>query len=471
MDVVMLRRMVWVGFLPFMVSTSFAQSLLVGPNVNINRQSGYQAEVSITIDRSNPNRVFAWSNELTGTRNSAAVSTNGGLTWTSRFTSAGDGWPGLGGDPTSTSDQFGIYGASFNSATTGAVVGRSTDGGLTYSVATTITIGDQPTISAGQGTAQGSLWITYQRAGAIRARGATTSAGGIGAFSAELTPTGGSGGNFGDIAIGPGGRVVVGYQNPSGGVGPSTITVQRNITGIGGSFTAGAGIATNVGGFRPIPAQPSRTVDSEMGLAYDVSGGPRNGRLYMVYTDAVNTTTNDLNIFFRSSNDDGATWSAPTRVNTDIGTNSQFFSKIAVDPITGNIGIAWYDARNDPANQRVEVWGTVSTDGGATFLPEVKISAGSTLGIGAGGGNELGDYIGLDFYNNVLMPAWGDNSNSTGDNPDGTGNLDYYTARVILAVPEPATMALVGLSLAGVGYWVVRQRRQHELAMQAAVTS
>jgi hypothetical protein len=37
-----------------------AQTLSVGPNVNINRQSGYQAEEAIAIDPTNPNRMFAW---------------------------------------------------------------------------------------------------------------------------------------------------------------------------------------------------------------------------------------------------------------------------------------------------------------------------------------------------------------------------------------------------------------------------
>src|SRR5215467_13260716 len=95
-----LRRAVYVIALTGAVSVS-AQSLSVGPNVNVNRQSGYQAEEAIAIDPTNPNRLFAWANDIrTGTSdNSAAYSINGGVTWTSRFTGS-DGWPSLGGDPT-----------------------------------------------------------------------------------------------------------------------------------------------------------------------------------------------------------------------------------------------------------------------------------------------------------------------------------------------------------------------------------
>ena len=110
---------------------------------------------------------------------------------------------------------------------------------------------------------------------------------------------------------------------------------------------------------------------------------------------------------------------------------------------SGNIAVAWYDCRNSPANNRVEVWGTISTNGGASYLPEVKISAGSTSGVGLGNGNELGDYLGLDFYNGVFRPCWADDSNSTGDNPNGTSELDYYTAAVTLVPAAPVPFCCV----------------------------
>jgi hypothetical protein len=419
-----------------------AQTLNVGPNVNISRQNGYQGEEAIAIDPTNPNRMFAWSNDLNND-NSAAFTTNGGASWISRFTGA-DGWPALGGDPTCTFDTFGnLFAASFNAAFTSILVRESNDAGQTFPTALLTISGslDQPTIKAGPGTNAGNqaVWITHLAGSTLVARGAAvTGVGAVGAFGAALSIPGSGSGNFGDVAIGPTGRVAVAYQTPSGGVGPSTIKVAVNSTGnTAGSFTLAAGsVATMVGGFRAIPAQPNRTVDAELGLAYDNTTGPHRGRLYLVYTDAPTTTSNDLNIFTRYSDNDGATWSSALRVNTDPGTNSQFFPKLALDPTSGNIGVVWYDCRNSAANNRVELWGTVSVDGGVSFLPEVKISAGSTSGVGLGSGNELGDYIGLDFYNNVLYPAWADDSNSTGNNPDGTANLDYYGAAVTF-VPAP----------------------------------
>lgn len=419
-----------------------AASLSVGPNRNINRQVGYQAEEAIAINPINPNQLFAWSNNITSNTNSAAFSTNGGSSWTSRFTGT-DGWPALAGDPTCSFDAFGnLYGASFNSSFTSILIRGSVDAGQTFPNALLTISGslDQPTIKAGPGVAPGqqAAWITYFAGGGLVARGApATGLGSVGAFGAALSIPGSSSGNFGDVAIGPNGQVAVTFQTPSGGSGPSTIRVALNATGsIAGSFVLSpATIPTNVGGFRSIPAQPSRTVDAEVGLAYDISNGPHRGRLHMVYTDAPTTSSSDLNIFTRFSDDDGTTWSSALRVNTDVGVKSQFFSKIALDPTTGNIAVAWYDCRNSASNNTVQLWGTASINGGSSFLPEVQVSAGTTNGVGLGSGNELGDYIGLDFYGGSFYPCWADNSNSTGDNPNGTSNLDYYTAKVTL-VPD-----------------------------------
>jgi hypothetical protein len=415
---------------------ALAQLITVGPNVDINRQTGYQAEEAVGIDPTNPSRLFAWSNDL-NSRNSAAFSLDGGQTWTSRFTGS-DGWPTLGGDPTCSFDAFGnLLAASFNSSFSSILVRNSTNAGQTFGtgVATFTGSFDQPTIKCGPGPVAGqqAVWITYNSGSEIARGAAITGLGAVGAFGPAITLPSSSGGNFGDVAIGPGGKVAACVQNPSGGSGLSSIQTSVNTTGsTSGSFTLKTSVSTNVGGFRPIPAQPSRTVDAEAGLAYDNSNGPHRGRLYMVYTDAPTTSSNDLNIFTRFSDDDGTTWSSPLRVNDDAGTNSQFFSKIALDPTTGNIAVSWYDCRNSPSNNRVELWSAISINGGQSFLPNVKVSAGSTSGVGLGSGNELGDYIGLDFYGNVAYPSWADNSNSTLNNPDGASNLDYYGARIVL---------------------------------------
>jgi hypothetical protein len=91
----------------------------------------------------------------------------------------------------------------------------------------------------------------------------------------------------------------------------------------------------NLGGFSYIPAQPNWGIDPEAGLASDTSTGLHRGRLYMVYTDAPSIGSTDTNIFVIYSDNQGATWSAPVRVNDDTGVNSQFLPHLSLDSTNG----------------------------------------------------------------------------------------------------------------------------------------
>ena len=202
---------------------------------------------------------------------------------------------------------------------------------------------------------------------------------------------------------------------------------------------------THVGGFDFIPAQPDRSVDAEVGLAWDRTSGPHAGRVSLVYTREHPNESDDTDIYVRHSDDGGATWSAGVRVNDDATTNSQFLPKISLDPTTGDLAVVWYDSRNDLgtggpgdtdgiANDDAQFWGAFSTNGGVSFGPNIQISAGTSNSHDSGNGIDYGDYTGLSFYAGTAHPAWSDNSNSTATNPDGAlHQLDVYTA----ALPLP----------------------------------
>ena len=71
------------------------------------------------------------------------------------------------------------------------------------------------------------------------------------------------------------------------------------------------------------------------------------------------------------------------------------------------------------------------TADGTVFTPNLRISAGTSNSHDAQNGIDYGDYTGLSFYGGVAHPAWSDNSNSTGNNPDGRlHQLDIYSAAV-----------------------------------------
>ena len=433
----------------------------VGPNVNMTAAGGNQTEASIALDPTNTQRLFVASNP----GSTAAFSTNGGTTWTRYSIGGADGLPVSCCDNVAVFDQFGNLFLTYIGVGADGKVGTSDDtvllalsttGGSTgsFSIIQTIDTGniDQPTVAVGAG----SVWVTWNRSGTIMARGAqVTGLGAVGAFNAaQAAPgSGGSGGQFGDIAIGPSGQVTVSYQSNT------QIFINTDADGLGaGGFGSQVTVTgTNVGKFDFLPAQSGRSVDAEEGLAYDASGGASNGRLYMAYTNEQPDESNDMDIFMRTSNNNGVNWSAPVRVNDDAGTNSQFLPHLAVDQTTGFVAVTWYDARNDSgsgsgdtngvANDDAQFWGTFSTNGGASFRPNFQISSGTSNDNAAASGVDYGDYSSSSFASGLLYPAWSDNSNSTGDNPNGSlSRLDVYTARVRIFDDQPPTVTAANAS-------------------------
>ncbi len=124
------------------------------------------------------------------------------------------------------------------------------------------------------------------------------------------------------------------------------------------------------------------TTNGNLGLGFRTNAFPTvvahqtdPNKQYMVYND--NPAGADRgDVYFRQTNDGGATWTAPVRVHTDAGTNDQFVPSIAIKPDGSALAITWYDRRNDPANNLMERWGRVGTISGmtVTFGPDFVIS-------------------------------------------------------------------------------------------------
>ena len=110
----------------------------------------------------------------------------------------------------------------------------------------------------------------------------------------------------------------------------------------------------------------------------------------------------------------------------DGGTNSQFLPWLDVDQDTGLVGVVWYDARNDPSNQQVEVFQGFSNDGGSTFLPNILVSDGQSDQSVANANrtvNNYLEYIGIALHDCESFAVWADNSTNLAD-------LDYFTDQV-----------------------------------------
>ena len=447
----------------------------VGPNLNLTKAAGNQYEAAVAINPAHPEQVFVVArNEIGGLYK--ARSGDGGVTWTSQLFAnrnsppAGD-VPRAYGNASVAWDDLGnlflVYLAQGSTtAPTYVVIAVSTDGGANFFSPTgsgpalllpytsPLLIGDQPTVAVGPGSAgfPGSVWVTYFSQGGIWVSSAGVSGtGAVGTFTSQPLPSQPASENYGDIAVGPNGEAVVTYGPNTGSSG--TIYTNTDPDGLGPAPFSGytTVVAVNVGGFTSIPAQPNWGIDPEAGLAYDRSYGPHRGRLHLMYTDAPSVGSADTNIFVVHSDDRGSTWSAPVRVNDDGGANSQFLPRISLDQSTGMIAVTWYDARNAPLNNMAQYFGAFSVDGGASFTPNVRLSLGMSdqaRSVAALKKTDYGDYTANAFVNVRLVEAWADNSNSTGDNPDGATEFDVYTA-VVRALPSLAGEVPDGASAPG----------------------
>jgi hypothetical protein len=436
-----------------------------------------------------------------------SFSLDGGVTWTPRVIAtdnlapigvSDDGFPIACCDPSAAFDDFGnlyfVYlGMEPLTQQTSVVVLVSSDGGQTFAEKARF-FGDVPSTPIGvdrcevttAGLADGTsaVWVSFVDFGTtdpvtglsatITAAGARVTGPGlpnVGDFGTpQKIPQGGprTGApdnrfhNLAHVNIGPDGQVSVTHQEV--GQNPTDrIYVNTDPDGLGPAPFGDAVFVdqSQLTFFEPLPGQPVRGVAAVPTLAYDKSSGPHRGRLYIAYAQAVTEqrvdsfgfpigTTTDSNVLVRWSDNNGASWSEAIRANDDPVTepNSQFFQRIAVDPITGNVAVGWLDSRDDAgggdSNDEISYYATVgqAAGNGIIFTPNMRLNVGlSNARFSGNFGNDYGDYTALDFYNNVLFASYPDNSNSTGDNPSGRLRaFDIYSAKVRVTdvtVPTP----------------------------------
>jgi hypothetical protein len=464
-----------IALLASMTAPAVAAVPPVPPNFDSSVMHGNEAEDAIAINPANPSNIVTMStlpDVVSGLFE--GVSFNGGKTWTRQVIGTAAPLGEICCDQQLAWDRFGNLWMTYLVNTNGNVfVAVSTDGGLTFSkvaeiVPTTPTgsrapsgatpkrlkppsnnpniSGDQPSISAGPN----SVWVSYTSfpSTVVQAFGASvTGLGTFGSFGApESVPTSAGRGDFGDTAVGPDGQVMVTYQDQTNGQGGSHIytAIDANWLKPGGFSDPRLLARSAVGGFDFIPAQPDRSVDAEANLAWDRSTGPHDGRVYAIWTQESPNESDNMDIMFQYSDDNGTTWTQPVRLNDDHTANSQFMPAIAVDQTNGDLAVSWYDCRNDLGsgglgdtdgipNDDAQIWATYSRDGGVTFAPNFQVSAGTVSAPDAQSFFDYGDYTHAAFQSHLFYPAWSDNSNSTGQNPDGTlHQLDLFTAKVVI---------------------------------------
>jgi hypothetical protein len=397
--------------------------------VTVSPEGGHYSEPGIAINPRNPRQVvvvFQGSRNVQGTA-SAAWSTDGGITFTLAYGTESSDWKVL-GDVTTTFDNTGAaylcsiafdklgtssywaHGAGRN----GIIVRRSPDGGKTWEPTVSsvkafptgternIQFEDEPRIYADNNPASphsGNLyvgWVEWQMTQSVILFSRSTdhaktwsvplrisTKAGLprddnGALAGYTQATDSDGTIY---AAWSDGSSIVLTSSHDGGV---SFSPSHSVVPTGPAYFGELAGVARVQGF-PV-------------LAIDARKGHNN--LYLCWSDYTN---GDVDVFLAYSKDHGQNWSAPVRVNNDPIHNGkdQFFQWMAVDPVSGNIFIDFYDRRIDAPNFGTTLTLARSTDEGRTFQnyalspkPFAPFSA------------FLGDYTWIDAFNNHIVAAW-----------------------------------------------------------------
>jgi hypothetical protein len=451
------------GAYPITVTVTDTRDNITANSVeNVSERQLDQSETTVAINPKDASQIFIASNDEagigladagTGGGLFTAISTDGGANWLPRIIGNGtDGLPASSSDPKAVFDDLGNLFLTYLDAESNVVVAVSSDGGRTFAVSGTFAgsqggATDQPSITTGpgQGGTGEAVWVTYVDSDTLQivAAGAPVARlGEVGHFVGEMVAgqdQSGAERNFGDVSVGPKGQVLVTWQEPSTDSGPSQLFVGLDPDGLGPKAFGAPIVAAsiNVGGFTPIDPQANRLVAAEANLAWDRSSGPYAGRVYLAYMDASFQGNSQTNIFVRSSDDNGATWSAPVQVNPTSDAGSQFLPGIALDESSGALAIGWYSASGDPNGVKSQFELAASIDGGASFSPMAVASLGASDASDpklddAGQSNQFGDYTGIAFAGGILATAWTDNSAELPSIPDRP-NFDIAAARLGIA--------------------------------------
>jgi hypothetical protein len=390
----------------------------------------------------------------------APHNTQNGLDW---FMNPANFGTTMRGDPVVAYDSLGnLFYVNMFGNISGGIVIASTDNGVTWG----------PPVNAIEGSDK--IWIACDQTSGPYANYvyATMSNNGVGNFARSLdhgatfNPTFAPGtqtlpGMM--VAVGPEGNVQGGavYVVTNGGdTFNANYTFYRSNNG-GETFSIMSDqqwantVGMQVGGRNSVSNMRTRPYPI---IAADNSYGANRGKLYCVYaSNDPPGNNNKSDVFCRSSSDGGATWSSVVRVNDDADTKNfqQWHPAVWCDKETGKLYVTWMDTRDTPTNDSACIYASYSTDGGASFVTNQRISNEKmkidceTCG-GSGTPRYEGDYNGVVSNKKGSMIGWTDFRSGTfqgmtGYFPDFAMAIDHavdtlYTladhATFMVSIPE-----------------------------------
>ncbi len=229
-----------------------------------------------------------------------------------------------------------------------------------------------------------------------------------------------------------------------------TILMRKSTDG-GATFASVVTVATTQDGYDfAIPAMETRRAFIYASADADISGGPFANSVYVAWTDTTapesgTPANNHGRIQVAYSRDGGATWTVRTPHSTaDASTVDRFHPWVGVGP-DGKVYVMFYDTRNSPTRVGVDVYYSVSSDGGNTWAAPTRMTGVTSPQIDDS--FEWGDYNGLDVMGSQLISIFTDNRNEGGGSAD---SIDVYANGVTLGGPCTPPAAPTGLTASAV---------------------
>jgi hypothetical protein len=436
--------------LPPSAGTSFAAPALtcspvpcVLPNVQASGGSNIANEDPIAYNPSNTAQLLTGANDYSCSTSLQGfyASSNGGSTWTRTCLPVlpggeGDGDPMVGYDLNNVAYAGGIQVGSPGQV---IVVSSSTNNGTSWSAPVVAAV---PTLSGGS-TDKGWLEIdtnpSSPRKNCLYVSNTQFDSSG---FNSQISVSHSCDGGktwktvpvdleqiyptavdqFSDLAISKNGTVYVSWMRcpatgPTGDCGGTKVKmlVARSTDG-GNTWSSAVTTATptlapdSCGAFYGCLPNTFERVSNIPVIAIDNSTGPNAGRLYVVY---YHWTGTQLKVFVTHSANGGMSWSLGVPVAPASATHDQFFPWINVAS-NGQIGATWLDRRNDSGNLLYDAFLGGSSNGGASFQLNVKLSSTMSNPDNDGfGGAFMGDYTGNTIAGATLYASWMDSRNGS----------------------------------------------------------
>ncbi len=335
------------------------------PNVRVNSGNPtylYQVEPTMAIN--SQGRIFvgwkeAFTHDGAGQRVSFSYSADGGTTWApsvfaplNRTTRQSDPWLSITDD-----DRVFYTRLEFNNAFTvsGITVSNTTDGvawGTPFYYSDSPMFADKETAAH---DAAGNLYWAWNTDSSVQDIVVTRSDDGGRTWSSEASvPDPGDGVIGAFVKVHPDGTVLLVWWS-----------YFTNDVWFDRSFDGGASWGTDIR-VNDIPGSAGGYDGSDWILPLPSMAVASNGAVYVVWPDY---RGGNHDIMFSRSMDRGTTWSPTVRLNDDSTTADQWMPDLAVDPF-GGVHVAWMDTRNGVN----DVYYVNSTDGGATWGPNVRVT-------------------------------------------------------------------------------------------------